>query len=120
MKNNNFISKSISQLLNRFGLINYSTNFVHDNPPHENIRVDRITIVGGKDYVKWAYLRCPCGCNEIIMLSLIKGANPSWRIWIDKLGRPTISPSIWRTEGCRSHFIIKSGKLIWAKSTWEN
>jgi hypothetical protein len=26
--------------------------------------------------------------------------------------RPTLSPSVWRTEGCRSHFILRRGQLI--------
>lgn len=58
---------------------------------------------------------CPCGCRETIHLSLLTEDRPCWsltRSWFR--GTPTISPSIWRTHGCRSHFFLRDGRIVWA------
>lgn len=93
---------------------------VSEHPIKEKINTKTIFIVGGKGYQKWAYLRCPCGCNEIIMLSLVKKRRPNWNFSTDLLNRPTIYPSIWQTSGCRSHFWVKKGSVNWCKNTIEN
>lgn len=56
---------------------------------------------------------CPCGCHRKIELLLIKDADPHWRMTIDSKGRPTLYPSIWLKDGCRSHFWVKKGKIVW-------
>jgi hypothetical protein len=98
--------------LNQF---KYKVEIIPDNPNPDNLKNDIIYVVGEKRFVKWAYLKCPCGCNESIMLSLNKTNYPSWSVKQDKLGRATISPSINKLDGCKSHFLIKKGKLIWAR-----
>ncbi len=36
-------------------------------------------------------------------------------------GAATLLPSVWRTTGCKSHFIIYKGRLIWCSSDyWGN
>lgn len=59
-----------------------------------------------------AVLACPCRCGAPIYLSLMQSEKPSWKLTQTQEGRPTLSPSIWRTEGCRSHFWIRDGKMI--------
>ena len=59
---------------------------------------------------------CPCGCGETISLSLISTDQPSWRAKISKNGLISLSPSVWRTRGCRSHFFILEGRVVWAKA----
>lgn len=86
-------------------------------PSHETIRSGKITIVGSHDFHKWAYLRCPCGCNSLVTLSLSQTRRPSWRVTIDDRGAPTIHPSIRETDGCYSHYWIKMGEVIWCKDT---
>jgi hypothetical protein len=53
----------------------------------------------------------------VISLSLISTDNPRWhaRLHVDRT--VTLSPSIWRTKGCRSHFFIRGGRILWARST---
>lgn len=58
-------------------------------------------------------LRCPCGCGEVIELLVLAEAKPRWDVTIDASGRPTLSPSVWRQKGCRSHFWIRSGRVHW-------
>lgn len=50
-----------------------------------------------------ADLKCPCGCQDIISLPLNEG-KPMW-----KINGNSITPSINRTVGCRSHFTITNG-----------
>lgn len=63
-----------------------------------------------------AGMRCPCGCNSIIELLLIREIRPSWELSIDLRGRPSLSPSIWRQVGCRAHFWLRDGKVIWCEA----
>ena len=58
---------------------------------------------------------CPCGCTRTIELLLISDANPHWRLTRNQKGQPTLSPSIWLNEGCRSHFWVRDGKIVWCK-----
>lgn len=57
---------------------------------------------------------CPCGCREVIELLLLPDVDPHWTLAVDDHNRPTLRPSVWRIEGCRSHFWIRSGRVVWA------
>ncbi len=83
-----------------------------EDPP-EQVATGFVYLVG--DGVPWsAMLICPCGCNQTIALSLIPNDRPRWRAREHEDGSVSISPSIWRTKGCKSHFFIKRGKIVWA------
>jgi len=56
---------------------------------------------------------CPCGCGESIELLLPEFIEPRWSLTLDEIGRPTLTPSVWRNEGCRSHFFVRGGRVIW-------
>src|SRR6266702_5461468 len=62
-----------------------------------------------------AALLCPCGCQEMIHISLLANDSPSWSIRINRQNEPTLEPSIWRKDGCLSHFFIRRGRIIWYK-----
>jgi hypothetical protein len=66
---------------------------------------------------KWVLMKCPCGCGDVITLSLMKSVKPNWRLKSDFSKRISLSPSVWKTDGCRSHFFIVKSKLKWAFST---
>lgn len=57
-------------------------------------------------------LKCPCGCGNSIHLNLLKDTRPCWSFSI-KEGKITISPSVRARGGCRSHFLIRDGKVVW-------
>lgn len=113
MRNLGIINRLISYFKWKFGKYQYRIKIVNDNPKPENINNNIIYVVGGKDYVKWAYLKCPDNCGETIMLNLSKSKSPSWSISQDKYGRTNISPSINKKDGCKSHFWIKKGNVNW-------
>ena len=106
-----FLSITIGNILHKRKLIDYTVVFSEDNPTPDKIPDNKIFIVGGKGYVKWAYIKCPCGCGEILTLSLMKKHKPSWSIKIDRLNRLTLYPSVWKKDGCKSHFWIRKGQV---------
>jgi len=58
-------------------------------------------------------MTCPCGCGQLIELPLIPQASPRWRLQVDEAERPTLTPSVWLRTGCRSHFFVRAGKVLW-------
>ena len=99
-------------LLERSGLRpGYATEAFGDLPDvHEP---GRIYLVGDQSMPWSAALRCPCGCGATIQLSLLAGDTPSWRARRHFSGSVTLHPSIWRKTGCRSHFFLRRGHIVW-------
>lgn len=62
-----------------------------------------------------AALVCPCGCKEVLELNLLPDERPRWRYGVDSKGFASVEPSINRRIGCRSHFFLRSGRIVWAK-----
>jgi hypothetical protein len=58
-------------------------------------------------------MRCPCGCSRLVELPLLREARPRWTLSVDERNRPSLIPSIWLKGGCRSHFFVRSGKVVW-------
>jgi hypothetical protein len=70
-------------------------------------------IVG--DETPWCgVLACPCRCGASIHLSFVHGDRPSWGVVVGEDDRPTLSPSVDRVVGCRSHFFLRRGCIVWA------
>jgi hypothetical protein len=46
---------------------------------------------------------------------LIPEVKPRWRLLVDRHGHPSLKPSIWRETGCRSHFWLKHGRIVWCE-----
>lgn len=70
-----------------------------------------VVVRGSSD--KWAVFRCPGGCGEKLQLSLVAGRRPRWSVKVDRLGRPTITPSVRVTSGCLCHFHVRQGQVEW-------
>jgi hypothetical protein len=58
-------------------------------------------------------MRCPCGCDRSIELLLIREARPRWDLTTNAAGQPTLMPSVWLNTGCRSHFWVRQGRVVW-------
>lgn len=103
----------LAQKFRSFFRTNYMLQYVEDEP--STLINKTIYVIGDEDFPAIATFNCPCGCMQAIQLNLIPTKNkPSWSI--DNLGgMPTIAPSVWRKVGCRSHFFIRAGKVVWAK-----
>lgn len=100
----------------KFGIIprpDFLARKVSEHPIYDSIEIGCIYVVGGKDYQKWAYFRCPKHDEEIIKLSLMPSHRPRWAIHIDFIERPTITPSVRQLDGSFCHFWLKKGRVDW-------
>lgn len=79
-------------------------------PPHLPKRDLVLARDGDEDWC--VGLHCPCGCGETIELLVVDAAQPRWDIDIRRK-RPTLTPSVWRKVGCKSHFRVRDGRIIW-------
>jgi len=74
----------------------------------------RDLVLARDDDEDWSVgMRCPCGCGQRLELMLLKEVKPRWDLTADCHGAPTLSPSVWLRKGCRSHFWLRGGKVIW-------
>jgi|ERR1051326_7849783 len=104
--------KKLPRLLRGEGFrVLYSSEVTNNS----SIDAGKVYVVRSQGHTKWAQFRCPCGCGDVILLNLSASRRPKWIVRRDIFGRATIFPSIWRTEGCRSHFFIRRGKVDWCR-----
>ncbi len=78
----------------------------------------KIVYVLGEGQHRWfVTLLCPCGCKAVLQVSLLADAKPRWRL-IEHAddGTVTLQPSVWRQEGCRSHFFLHRGRIQWCSA----
>lgn len=74
----------------------------------------KVLYVIGESGNYWtAALVCPCGCKEVIQLSLLAGQRPRWEVRAKGLRKPTLLPSVHRTVRCKSHFFLRDGRIVW-------
>ena len=111
------LTRRVLEWTGRLEPVQFTVTTIADHPDLTTLAPGQIYIVGDPAFQKWAFLKCPCGCGQPIMLSLSQKRRPRWRIEIDWYGRPTVKPSIWQTAGCYSHFIIKQGRIHWTADT---
>lgn len=111
------ILKKLKRLfLKQFG-VNFVARYSDDNPTPNSFADGEIVIVGNENYQKWAYLKCPCGCGNITMLSLSTKRRPSWQVYLNWMMIPTVRPSVRDIGSCHSHYWIKKGKVYWCRDS---
>lgn len=113
----------INQVSNWFGFLGrrlripagarYRVYYCSQSLNAADLERDTIYVVTSHGYKKWAQFQCPCGCGEVILLNLSPSRRPRWQVHKTLFCQATLSPSIWRTEGCRSHFFLRRGKIEW-------
>ena len=73
-------------------------------------------VLAREDGEDWCVgLRCPCGCGDGLEMMLLVGVKPRWDVTLDGKGRVSLHPSVWRRDGCRSHFWVRAGKIVWCE-----
>jgi Family of unknown function (DUF6527) len=77
----------------------------------------RIYLVGDERNPWSASFTCPCGCKAPISISLIHDDQPSWTVKYHTSEEITFHPSIWRNKGCKSHFFVRYGKIVWSRAS---
>ena len=85
---------------------------VEDTP--DRLKAHTAYLVGETGHEWTCAFNCPCGCREIVWLNLIKApGRPTWRVEQHRCKTFSISPSVWRTAGCKSHFFLRRGRIDW-------
>ena len=74
---------------------------------------NRLYVVGEAGNYWAAALICPCGCTDVIELNLLCQVRPCWKTQEHTDGSVSITPSVWRQSGCRSHFFLRRGAVEW-------
>ena len=103
--------KLFSSLLHNWSQPKYHIAYTEDVPTV--FKPLTVYIIGLRTEPWQAAFICPCGCNAIIQLNLLREASPRWKVYT-KRNKVTLYPSINRRVGCKSHFYIRKGKVIWA------
>ena len=57
-------------------------------------------------------MACPDGCGETLTINLDRRSGPAWRYYRDAAAI-SMYPSVWRTTGCKSHFIVWRSRIYW-------
>lgn len=74
-----------------------------------------IYLVGENEHLWFAVMLCPCGCSEQLYLNLDPVERPCWEFTEHWRSVITLHPSVHRMVGCRSHFWLRNGQVIWCK-----
>jgi hypothetical protein len=81
----------------------------------KKLRPKVLYLLGDQDSLWQASFICPCGCKETIHLNLLTDERPCWEVHFFAKNKVTLHPSIWRKVGCKSHFWLQEGHIIWVK-----
>lgn len=79
----------------------------------DRLQKHRVYLVCEDGQVWQAAMLCPCGCAAVIQLCLLSESRPNWAATTHADGTVSLHPSVWRTAGCRSHFILRFGRIAW-------
>lgn len=74
---------------------------------------NRLYLIGDTDTHWMAAMVCPCGCGDLIQLATNPTGRPRWIVKLEKGKVVTLHPSVHRRVGCKSHFFLRNGKIIW-------
>lgn len=87
---------------------------VDDDDIPDQIANDVIYKVGLPDNNWLAVMNCPCCCGAKLELNLLTDSySPRWTLVESTNGGATLSPSVNRIVGCKSHFFLRGGEIIW-------
>ncbi len=88
---------------------------VEQEPPGVPVAGILHLVADGAQQYWLGVLRCPCGCGSTIQLAMTPAARPCWQLRGSSLQLPSLWPSVRRAGGCRSHFILRQGLVVWCK-----
>lgn len=100
----------IRKISTHFPWNKYTVRSVDDIPDYPAPRI--IYTIGSIEDSWLLFFRCPCRCGKDIYLNLLEDDSPRWSFRITDR-RISIAPSVHGLKGCKSHFWIKKGRVIW-------
>ena len=90
---------------------------VHVKDVPEKCKGGVLYLVGENGHQWFAVFVCPCGCGEVIQLSLLPDSRPRWSVELHADETASLHPSVWRVKGCRSHFFLRRGLVSWVRES---
>ena len=63
-------------------------------------------------------MKCPDGCGDVISVNLDARSGKAWRADV-RSNALSLYPSVWRSEGCKAHFIVWKNAVLWFDEPWE-
>lgn len=83
------------------------------NQAREEVSKNSSTIaVVYRDKPRTVLFKCPCGCHQILVINVDVKAGKAWKLQ-DKNKKITLTPSVCRTTGCKSHFFVWQSQVLW-------
>jgi hypothetical protein len=77
-------------------------------------------VIDFRDRARTVVFECPCTCGDLVMIAVDPEVRRSWEVRLDGAGRLSLIPSVWRTSGCRSHFILWHNRVWWcSRDEWD-
>ena len=76
---------------------------------------DTVLVVRGRPRI--LVFKCPCGCGDTVTVNLDRRAGKAWTLY-RKRGELSLYPSVWRDNGCESHFIVWNNRVVWLDTDW--
>ena len=90
----------------------YQTAYVEETSP-DCPEPNTLYVVREDGFEEEAVMVCPCGCQSILHMNLLKDERPCWNLILHKDGTVTLLPSVRRRKGCGSHFWFRKGRVFW-------
>lgn len=87
--------------------------YVEEHPTPSDLPPGRLVVVRDGKIEKNACFMCPGACGQKLILSMSKSRKPRWNVSFDRLGRPTVLPSVRQLGPCKCHFWIRKGEVTW-------
>lgn len=111
------MKKTFARFLRRLRFLRFDflTTKASTLPNPTTVLPESLTVVESGKIKKWACLKCPGGCGEVISLSLNPNQRPRWSVAEDFWSRPTVHPSVHQKNDCGCHFWIKKGQVTWCR-----
>ena len=91
-------------------------HYEHVEELPDSLETHKLYIAGENGYFWAAAMLCPCGCGDVIELNLLKKVRPCWTVREHPDSLVSLKPSVWRRQGCRSHFILRLGCIDWCQN----
>lgn len=91
--------------------VRYKTELVEELPDH--LQALTVYVAGEGNYLWFAAMICPCGCGETLHMNLLADTRPRWSVAFNSNNTISLSPSVWRQVGCRSHFFFRESEVVW-------
>jgi len=92
--------------------LNYKGLVTHQADAHAELRRPGDAVIVSRGRPRSLVISCPCGCQTQHPINLDDRSGPAWLLYPSEKRGISLYPSVWRTEGCKSHYIIWGGDIL--------